>query len=165
MLTRTSGTNLGANYAAEITATFAAGKTDVRIEESQSPPFVYPVGATDYAETEPNTVQDSYKGCGWNDWNTYGTDRQWLDMIFKFASAQKMTSAAIFYTFPFFTYATAAVDAHDDCNPTHPYPSYVVDGFLGSASATGTYFRSLSTNWPTVIATGSVKLTGKVKLQ
>ncbi|MGA2739894.1 MAG: hypothetical protein ABSG65_20955 [Bryobacteraceae bacterium] len=110
MLTRTSGTNLGANYAAEITATFAAGKTDVRIEESQSPPFVYPVGATDYAETEPNTIQDSYKGCGWNDWNTYGTDRQWLDMIFKFASAQKMTSAAIFYTFPFFTYATAPVD-------------------------------------------------------
>jgi hypothetical protein len=152
------------NYVGEIAAS-RANFADVRIEESQSPPFVYPVGLANFAETEPNTTQDGYRGCGWNDWNTYGTDRQWLDMIFKFASAQKMTSAAIFYSFPFFTYATAAVDPHDDCNPTHPYPSYVLNGFLGSTSPTGTYFKSLSQNWPSVIATGSVKLTGKVKLQ
>jgi hypothetical protein len=149
------------NYAGEIAAS-RANFADVRIEESQSPPFVYPVGATDYAETEPNTVQDSYKGCGWNDWNTYGTDRQWLDMIFKFASAQKMTSAAIFYTFPFFAYTGSQPS---DCNRFSQYTINVVDNSLGSTSATGAFFKSLSTNWPTVIATGNVKLTGKVKLQ
>jgi hypothetical protein len=74
-------------------------------------PSVCSFGATSLADIEPSRIQDSYRGCGWTDWNVYGTDRQWLDLIFKFASAQKMTSAAIFYSFPFFTYATAAVDA------------------------------------------------------
>ncbi|HXM45662.1 MAG TPA: hypothetical protein VN924_30775 [Bryobacteraceae bacterium] len=166
MLTRTSGTNLGANYAAEIAATFAAGKTDVRIEESQSPPFVYPVGATDYAEIEPNTTVPGYRGCGWNDWNTYGLDRQWLDMIFKFASAQKMTSAAIFYTFPFFAYTSDPTDPDKDaCNRGDQYTLNTVNNSLALISPTGAYFRSLSMNWPTVIATGSVKLTGAVKLR
>lgn len=167
MATRTSGTS-AANYVSEIGATVAAGWTDVRIEESASPPFVYAYDGGTLAnliDTEPNTTADSYRGCGWNDWNTYGTDRQWLDMIFKFASAQKMTSVGVFYTFPFFAYTTDPANANDHCNPAGLYTVNVVSNSLGSTSPTGTYFKSLSRNWPTVIATGSVKLTGKVKLQ
>ena len=84
-------------------------------------------------------------------------------MIFKFASAQKMTSVAVFYTFPFFAYTTST--ASNDCNPNAPYTLGVVNGSLGLTSPTGAYFDSLSSHWPTVIATGAVKLTGTAKLQ
>jgi hypothetical protein len=56
-------------------------------------------------------------------------------MISKFASAEKMTSVAIFYTFPFFSYTAST--ASNDCNPGAAYTTGIS---LGSASATGTYF-------------------------
>ena len=142
------------NYVGEIAAS-RASSADVRIEESARPPFVY--GA---AETELITTIPGYRGCGWNDWNTYGLDRAWLDMIVKFASAQKMTSVAVFDTFPFFAYTNSL--ASNDRNPGAAYTTTLA---LSSTSATGTYLNSLSANWPTVIATGNLKLTGNAKLQ